>query len=296
VFNGRIYQQQDGLAMGSPLSPLLADIYLDHFEQLLLSSNHPLVGNILHWYRYVDDIFCVWTGTVRQLNGFLIFLNSRDKHLNFTIELEKERSLNFLDSTISVLNNKFDFAIFRKECYTDTVIHNDSRHHFSQKLSAFHSMLHRLCSIPMSQENVCKELQTIKYIAQSNRYKESLIDRLYRKKQSCVAKSAMYGTPSNIKPQWRRFPFLGNISLKVQRILPTDTIKPVFYNKTNLNHILCHTKDKIEPLHRSGVYKLTCNDCNQVYIGKTGRRVETRAKEYQTCFEKNIPHPFSPNT
>ena len=37
-FNGMIYEQTHGVAMGSPLSPIIANIYMEHFEQIALKS------------------------------------------------------------------------------------------------------------------------------------------------------------------------------------------------------------------------------------------------------------------
>ena len=49
-FNDRFYSQRDGLAMGSPLSGLLADIYLNHYENTHLFSNNNHKNNICLLY------------------------------------------------------------------------------------------------------------------------------------------------------------------------------------------------------------------------------------------------------
>ena len=68
-FNNKFFKQQDGLPMGSPLSPLLADIFMDNFESNLLNNKKiSLISNIKFWYRYVDDVLCFWCGTDRQLD------------------------------------------------------------------------------------------------------------------------------------------------------------------------------------------------------------------------------------
>ena len=53
-----IYRQEEGLAMGSPLSPLLANIYMEYFEEMALVSTS-LKPSI--WLRYVDDTFILWS-------------------------------------------------------------------------------------------------------------------------------------------------------------------------------------------------------------------------------------------
>ena len=52
-----IYQQEEGLAMGSPLSPVLANLYMEYFEEMALGSTS-LKPSM--WLRYVDDTFILW--------------------------------------------------------------------------------------------------------------------------------------------------------------------------------------------------------------------------------------------
>ena len=55
--NGLLYQQIDGVAMGSPLGPLLANVFMSHGEKLLFNSE--LKKEVNFWVRYVDDIFVI---------------------------------------------------------------------------------------------------------------------------------------------------------------------------------------------------------------------------------------------
>ena len=52
-----IYRQEEGLAVGSPLSPVLANIYMEYFEEMALGSTSlkPCM-----WFRYIDDTFILW--------------------------------------------------------------------------------------------------------------------------------------------------------------------------------------------------------------------------------------------
>ena len=55
VFNDTMYEQLDGVAMGSPLGPVLANIFMANMESMALQS---FSGNKPFMYcRYVDDIF-----------------------------------------------------------------------------------------------------------------------------------------------------------------------------------------------------------------------------------------------
>jgi hypothetical protein len=59
-------------------------------------------------------------------------------------------------------------------------------------------------------------------------------------------------------------------------------------NNTIHKH-LCHTSPVTLPdkYAQSGVYKLTCQDCNRTYVGQTGRDFHTRYKEHKRAFKYN---------
>ena len=84
VFESRIYVQTDGIAMGSPLGPVLADIFMIQLENSLLSN---LTNYITFLKQYVDDTICfVKTGTAEFITSVL---NSFDKNIQITFEEEK---------------------------------------------------------------------------------------------------------------------------------------------------------------------------------------------------------------
>jgi len=87
-----------------------------------------------------------------------------------------------LDLNISHITNKFEFNIFRKPTCTDTIIPETSNQSRSIKMSAIHSMLHRLISIPLNSSNYNKEIDTIKQIVRNNGYDTSIVDKLIFRK------------------------------------------------------------------------------------------------------------------
>jgi predicted GIY-YIG superfamily endonuclease len=286
LFNGHYYKQKDGLAMGSPLSPLLAEVFMDKFEEKLFQSGNKLLKNIVYWFRYVDDILCCWTGTERQLDQFLEVLNSRHKSLNFTMERGVDQKINFLDLEIEIREDNHVFAIYRKPTYTDQVIPADSCHPISHKLASFNCMLHRLLNIPMPKANFDRELATIKHIAENNGYSGRLIDSLLRKK---LVKSAIKSNtsllPCSTTPnrKWCKIPFVNSVSYKIANILPKDQFRVSFYTPFSLAKALCLNKDSLDIGKQCGVYELQCQ-CKAIYIGQTGRNFSTRIKEHEKCY------------
>ena len=95
IFNNKFYIQLDGVAMGSPLSPILAKIFLSHHEETWL--NKCLIEFKPSFYRrYVDDVFVFFESHESALL-FREYMPSKHKNINFTVEHENIGSLSLLD-------------------------------------------------------------------------------------------------------------------------------------------------------------------------------------------------------
>ena len=110
-FDGKIYKQTDGVAMGSPLVPSLANAFLCFHEQIWL-NNCPEDFKPMYYRRYVDDIFVLFRSP-DHLEKFTNYLNSKHKHLKFTYEKESNNSLSFLDILISTSENGFKTSVYQ---------------------------------------------------------------------------------------------------------------------------------------------------------------------------------------
>ena len=73
-FNKILYKQKDGLAMGNPLAPTLANIFLCDLETTFL-NNCPLEFKSIHYRRYLDDIFAIFCSK-EQCQGFYEHINN----------------------------------------------------------------------------------------------------------------------------------------------------------------------------------------------------------------------------
>ena len=115
LFDGQYYDQIDGVAMGSPLGPVLANIFMCHFEERWVMNGK--VRPSL-WYRYVDDTFTMFDSKDTACE-FLQYLNSRHHSIKFTIEFEQANVIPFLDILVKRCpNNTFVISIYRKKTFT----------------------------------------------------------------------------------------------------------------------------------------------------------------------------------
>ena len=101
TFDNQAYQQNDGVAEGSPLQTIHAGIFMVELETWSIST----LGNmILNWKRFVDDT----TGYVKNgsIDIILSKLNSFHLKIQFIYETEEENKLPFLD-VLLIRNGNF---------------------------------------------------------------------------------------------------------------------------------------------------------------------------------------------
>jgi hypothetical protein len=131
LYNGSFYDQKDGAAMGSPLAPVVANFYMEHFEEQAMSS---ATRKPTRWYRYVDDTFVVWPHGKTELHGFLQHLNNIHLNIKFTMEVEQNGCLPFLDVLVGRRPDRsLGHSVYRKSTHTELYLHAKSEHHLAQK-------------------------------------------------------------------------------------------------------------------------------------------------------------------
>ena len=94
--DGILYEQAEGVAMGSPLGPLLANTFMCSIEEKLEERNE-----LPSFYkRYVDDTFTIMPD-LNKANAFLDKLNSCHENLNFTMEIAEQDTISFVGMNIA---------------------------------------------------------------------------------------------------------------------------------------------------------------------------------------------------
>ena len=94
VCRGLFYKQVHGAPMGSPVSPGVADLTMEDFEEKVMRTVPEHLKPQV-WYCYVDDTFT--TLNQYSIEDCTQFLNSRNPHIKFTMETEENDQLPFLD-------------------------------------------------------------------------------------------------------------------------------------------------------------------------------------------------------
>ena len=289
TFNEQYFDQIDGVAMGSPLGPVLANIFMSHFEDKALDKYD---GNLpLFYKRYVDDTFVVFNDR-DDCELFFEYFNTQHRNIKFTLEHETSDCISFLD--VLVTRNEegtIETSMYRKGTFSGLYMKFDSfvPHHFKKNLIS--GLLNRAWKICSSYELFYRELNIIKEILMSNGFPVRFLNRHIRKfldtKPINISKSYVYGPEK--RPIFLSLPYCGENSVKLSRQLnrllakltPWAKLNIVFKPVARLN-VISKLKSVIPKLNRSNVvYKINCQDCNEFYIGLTTRRLHKRLNEHK---------------
>ena len=103
--------------MGSPLAPVLANIFMGFHEYKWLNEYN--INKPKFYLKYVDGILAAVDNEQDSLN-FLKLLNNRDCNIKFTVEKQINHSIAFLDVFISGINNQnLTLQTYHKSTYMD---------------------------------------------------------------------------------------------------------------------------------------------------------------------------------
>ena len=137
-FDGKLYEQIDGVAMGSPLGPLMENAFLCSIEEKLEQDN-----KLPEFYRrYVDDTFAMMKN-VPAAEDFLSTLNSCHPSINFTMELASDNKLPFIGMEVLKKGCKLETSVYRKPTNTGLLLHHQSHVDKRYKKSLLKTMLNR---------------------------------------------------------------------------------------------------------------------------------------------------------
>ena len=114
MFKNKFYKQTDGVAMGSPLGPALANIFMCSFENKWLKDCPLSLKPVFHrWYVY--DMFVLFS-SLDQEQKFKKYLSS--KHPSIKVSLENDGCLSFRDINIFREKGKFVTNVYQKKTFS----------------------------------------------------------------------------------------------------------------------------------------------------------------------------------
>ena len=244
IFDIKLYKQIDGVAMGSPLGPTLANAFLCHYEKIWLNEC-PSQFKPVVYRRYVDDIFVMFKSKEHS-KLFVNYMNLKYMNIKFTFETEDSNNFSFLEVKITSKNKRFVTSIFREATFSGVYTNYDSFILDTYKIGLLHTLLFRFFKIRSSIENLHIEVEHLRRIFKCNNYPVHIIDQCIKKflDKSYVPKQIVPTVPK--KELLVVLPFVGTFSLNlrkrlykaVSKSLPQCNIKVIFQSKNPLSNLL----------------------------------------------------------
>ena len=279
-FNDVLYRQIDGVAMGSPLGPILANIFVGYCESRLEKTHWPLFYN-----RFVDDTFAIFNDEDESLDFFGL-LNNVHPDLRFTVEGEVSDRLPFMDVLVRRDDQAFTRSVYRKPTYTGLLTRWDSFAPPGQKIGLIKSLTFRalrICSKGMLEQ----ELAFLRTIFVKNGYPTHVIDKFVKETVAKHSQENVSVGSDDPDVRWvvLRLPWLGNASNRLKKEITAVITRCYAQVSPRVTFTSQHAfngraKDVLPTSLRSMiVYKFTCS-CGLTYVGKTSQCLSARAKQH----------------
>jgi len=280
TFNNILYRQVNGVPMGGKMSTNLSGILVNNLLDDFLQKN---LITPKFTCKYVDDILMIINK--EDCDKILNEVNKMNKNIQFTLELEKNMQINYLDLTIIRNNNKVTTKWFEKDIKDKQILNYLSNHPKSQKINTVRNLINR--AIKLTNHEHIKEIK--KYIfnkLQINLYPHKLIKDIWNSSyynNMNINKKENNNTNNNTK--YVSLTYIKDLTESINTVFKKENINDIrFGNKPNhkikkIYHT--NTYDKIKKFEQTNiVYKINCNDCDKVYIGETKQNLSQRLKQH----------------
>lgn len=269
-FDSKFYLQIKGTAMGKKFAPSYANIFMASWERSALAS-FPLKP--LCYFRFLDDIWGIWTHGVEDFIKFTEHLNTHQKSITIKYE-HNTHKVNFLDVVTYKgpkfeKENKLDYKVYFKPTDTHCLLHKTSfhpQHTFKGILKSQLYRFHRICS---QKSEFDAAVKTLFKALKTRRYSRSFLRKVLRDFRQFIQNPVKETqTKNKIIPL---VSFYSQNSVQLNRAVKEnfdkftkDTPflqghKPIAAYKRNNNLLDTLVSSKIpstsQPKSRSGVYK-----------------------------------------
>ncbi|RLU19060.1 hypothetical protein DMN91_009418 [Ooceraea biroi] len=238
--------------------------------------------------RYVDDVFMILP--TDKINYVLDIFNNYHPRLKFTVEIESNDYINFLDTTVIRENGLLITNWYRKPSFTGRYINYFASNPVEHKISIVTGLIDRAVLLSDSRfhdENV----KIVKKVLRENCYPSEFIEKYVHKRLKTfkhrrgIDKEEV--NDNNNRRGYASIPFVKGLSEGMCNILRKCDFKVAYSVYKKLDMFIKRGKDKLLKKDKTGVvYRIKCMECEACYIGQTKRQLETRIKEHKNDIRK----------
>ena len=276
------YRQTDGLAMGSPPAPQLANGWMSKFDDRIRD-------NAILYARYMDDI--LRESNRNEINAKLCEINSLHPALQFTIERESESSIPFLDMKIERSAGTLSSRWYTKPTDTGLTLNFHAFAPLRYKKSVVSGLVHRIHRSCSNWRNFHECLEKAKIILENNQYPKTFYDPIISKtlskivERSDIEKSNAENEDEDqvVEKKMVFVNYRGKISDNFGKsLMKLNAPCRIIFTLRKLKSSLPSLKPPVEKSYKSGVvYHIECPRCNACYVGQTSRHLVHRIKEHR---------------
>ena len=277
------YVQKDGLAMGSPPAPLLANIWLAKFD-------NDIKDDAKLFDRYMDDI--IRSIRLNQIEEKLRQINMLHPNLKFTMEIEQNCRISFLDMLLIRLGCFLASTWYCKPTDTGLIMNFHALAPRRYKRSVVSGFVHRIYRSCSTWENFDDSMSKAKSILEKNQYPplfyEPIIAETISKIRDPVTATSK-STNANDQAEPARnhkmlLQYRGSVTDQfVKRLKDVGAPTQVVLTLRKIKTFLPSLKAPVPKMMKSNiVYQVTCPRCHARYVGKTSRHCCTRFGEHRT--------------
>ena len=281
-FNGSLYEQIDGVAMGSPLGPLMANTFMCSIEEKL-DSEEKLPS---FYKRYVDDTLAA-VKDIPTATAFLATLNEAHPAISFTMEIANNNKLPFIGMELIKIRKQLKTCVHRKTTNKGLLLHYQSHVDARYKRSLLVTMLNRAHCLSSSPDLFTEECDNLKGIFLKLKYPKNLINSTItrfiesRNQQQVrhVQANASVGTILPFKDQRSADVVRRQLSDLGKKI--NSDLRPVFTSKKIADDSKVAEAKPLLINQQCVVYKFKCDLCDADYVGYTRHHLFQHIEEHK---------------
>jgi len=278
-YRGKIWTQTDGTAIGKSISGDLAAIYMEFYENEYVFDPNKNSFIPIFWVREVDDVYCLWQHGYENIPIFLAYLNSINPRIQWTMKMEQEGCLPFVDLNLCKQSFRITAGIYRKKSHTLKYSNFSSNRPRAEQLGIIKSMLHRaysLCDEEEGQKDT--EVKLLSHAFISSGYTTKEVDR--------VIGSYVFDKPKEEREAENRtdtlcIPYVRGASDRLRKQLAREGVNVIFKRGQTLGKYLINGGPPKNNRRKNVVYKITCETCNFCYIGETSQWFDERENQHK---------------
>ena len=295
------YKQVDGLAMGSPPAPHLANGWLSLFDKTIQGSSKI-------YSRYMDDILC--SIKKENIDSHLNMINGLHPSLTFTYEIETNGKLPFLDMNLCNNSGSLSSHWYRKPTDTGLTLNFHALAPLKYKKSVVISFIYRIYRACSSWSHFHEGIIEAKEILKQNQYPLDFVEPIINSTLKSILGFPKDDINSSINSEdsgsditsnelsldsnaclyqfeeKEKFKFFINYRGKLTEKLavsfrklnaPCRVIMTLKKTKFELPSLKPFVPDM---LRNNVVYQIICPRCKSSYVGQTSRHLQQRFKEH----------------